>query len=344
MAAKVSKRILIIKPSSLGDIVHALPALAEIRKKNPTAFISWMVKKEWAPMLRGHPMLDEVLEVNFTVSSLFSVVRVLRDRCFDLVFDLQGLLRTGLLSWVSGAPIRIGFADAREGAYLFYTRSIIAPMREMHAVDRYLLLASYLGETIPEVNFVLPDSEEVRTKVKNLFDGVGLDSSARVIGIAPSARWITKRWESSSFAEVADQLQDTENCKVVFIGGPNENEKVCAVKNLMKTTSANLTGLTAVSDLPAVMQRLSVLITNDSGPMHIAAAVGTPVVALFGPTSELCTGPYGSLHSVLTSYVECRPCFRRKCHNSKTHECLTSISVKDVMVATKRILHGEGLT
>ena len=332
------KRILLIKPSSLGDIIHALPTLAAIRRTFPEARIEWLVKQEWAPILYHHPMLNDVIEVEFSVAKLLGLIGPLRARRFDIVVDLQGLLRTGVLSWLTGARRRVGFSDAREGSPWFYTEHIVGPMRDMHAVDRYLRLASALGAKVSQPEFVLPDSPDEESRSQTLFTKVGLDGASNVIGIAPSARWVTKRWAAESFAAVADQLQHEGLHKVVFIGATQEKHEIAKVKQAMKTDSADLTGLTTVGDLPAVMRRLRLLITNDSGPMHVAAAVGIPVVAVFGPTSPACTGPYGDGHAVLTSPVDCRPCFRRQCHNPNTYECLTRISVQNVVQAAQRVL------
>ena len=332
------ERILLIKPSSLGDIVHALPTLAAIRRTFPEARISWLVKKQWAPILYRHPLLDEVIEVEFSAAGLLGLIGPLRARRFDVVVDLQGLLRTGVLSRLCGAPMRIGFADAREGSPFFYTRRIVGPMREMHAVDRYLRLASAMGANERKPEFVLPDSPDEEGRRQSLFAKVGLDGASNVIGIAPSARWLTKRWAAESFAAVADQLQQEGLYKVVFIGAKQEKSEIAEVKQAMKTNAGDLTGLTTVGELPSVMRGLCLLITNDSGPMHVAAAVGTPVVAVFGPTSPACTGPYGDGHTVLTSSVDCRPCFRRRCDNSNTNECLTSVTVDEVVHASQAIL------
>ena len=332
------ERILLIKPSSLGDIIHALPTLAAIRRTFPKARVSWLVKKEWAPILRRHPMLDDIIEVEFSAAQLLRLIAPLRARRFDVVVDLQGLLRTGVLSWFTGAPRRVGFSDAREGSPCFYTERIGGPMREMHAVDRYLRLASALGAKERQAEFVLPDLPEEEGRSQALFTQVGLDGASSVIGIAPSARWVSKRWAAESFAAVADRLQHEGLHRVVFIGATQEKGDIARVKQDMRTEAADLTGLTTVGDLPAVMRRLRLLISNDSGPMHVAAAVGTPVVAVFGPTSPACTGPYGDGHTVLTSPVDCRPCFRRQCHNPNTYECLTRISIQNVMQAAQRIL------
>ena len=150
-----------------------------------------------------------------------------------------------------------------------------------------------------------------------------------------SARWPTKRWPAASFAEVADRLQQEGCGAVVMIGGPDERADVAAVNGMMKTPAIDLAGATTVGLLPALLSRASMLITNDSGPMHIAAAVGAPVVALFGPTCAARTGPYGVGHHVLTGNVPCRPCFSRTCHNTLPLECLRMVSPEQVLAAAR---------
>ena len=331
------KHILIIKPSSLGDIIHAFPTLSAIRKTFPMAHITWLIKKEWAPILADHPMLDDIIEIEFSARKLTQIYNLLRARRFDVVLDLQGLLRTGILSWITRASRRIGFSDAREGSHWFYTERISAPRREIHSVDRYLRLASALGVQKHSAEFILPTSPTEEHRRRTLFSKGLITDASDVVGIAPSSKWVTKRWPAESFAAVADQLQEKSKIRVVFIGSSHESD-VAQVKQGMRTPVTDLTGLTTVGDLPAVMRGLRLLITNDSGPMHVAAAVGTPVVAIFGPTSQTCTGPYGDGHIVITASVECRPCFRRRCYNRNINECLTRISVQEVVQAAWRTL------
>ena len=332
------KNILLIKPSSLGDIIHALPTLAVLRKSFPHAKISWLVKKEWASILFNHPLIDEVIEVEFKISKILAAIKALRARHFDLVLDLQGLFRSGGLSWLSGATTRIGFEDAREGSTIFYTTRVLAPMRGMHAVDRCLRLVGALGVPHCPPEFPLPNSPDEHDRVHTLLARVGLDDRLPIVGIAPSARWRTKRWAPQSYAAVADQLQQSGHGQVVFIGGSQEREEIAHVRRTMHTESADVTGQTMLNELPSILRKLDLLITNDSGPMHVAAAVGTPVVAIFGPTSDACTGPYGDGHTVLRSSVPCRPCFRRQCHNPNINECLTTITVDEVIQASRLIL------
>jgi lipopolysaccharide heptosyltransferase II len=333
------RRILIIKPSSLGDIVHALPTLAALRRRFPLAHIAWLVKRQWAGFLERAEGLDEVYSVEPTIHGWLVQVPRLRAASFDLVVDLQGLFRSGVMAWLTGCQARIGFANGREGSSFFYTRQVSVPSPDLHAVDRYLLIAAALDAPVQgEPVFRLHSLDRDREEVTQLLGRHGLPPSqakAGWIAVNVAARWPTKRWPPASFAVTADQLQREGIGPVVLIGGPDERPAAEAVKALMKTKPVNLTGETSPGLLPALLESAALLLTNDSGPMHVAAAVGTPVVALFGPTSPARTGPYGKQHVVLTSGVPCSPCFSRRCRNRVRLECLTAIAPERVLEAVR---------
>jgi len=206
----------------------------------------------------------------------------------------------------------------------------------MHAVDRYLLVAKAVGAVesgAPEFRFRIPQTDY--EEVDRLLSQSGVTPEMSWVAMNVSARWPTKRWPAASFAEVADRLQQEGCGAVVMIGGPDERADVAAVNGMMKTPAIDLAGVTTVGLLPALLSRASLLITNDSGPMHVAAAVSTPVVALFGPTSAVRTGPCGVGHRVLATEISCRPCLSRTCHNPVQLECLTRISHEQVFVAVR---------
>lgn len=334
------RRILFIKPSSLGDIVHSLPALAALRRRWPQARITWLVKRQWAELLERVEGLDQVWAVGSGPARWLSEVPRLRAERFDLAVDLQGLFRSALLAWLAGCPVRIGFANGREGSPLFYTQRVAVPTAEMHAVDRYLLVAEALGAARParpEFRFlILPDDRE---QVSDVLADAGVQAGSPWVAMNVSARWPTKRWPAESFAAVANRLHRDGAGPVVLIGGPEDRPEARAVQSLARETAIrDLTGRTPLSLLPALLQAASVLVTNDSGPMHVAAAVGTPVVALFGPTSPVRTGPYGTAHRVLTHQVPCRPCFSRRCANAIERECLRGIEPGQVVEAVREWL------
>ncbi|MBI3604032.1 MAG: glycosyltransferase family 9 protein, partial [Nitrospirae bacterium] len=202
--------------------------------------------------------------------------------------------------------------------------------------DRYLLVAAALGAPVhgaPAFRLRLLPTD--RGEVSALLEKHKVSAERTWIAVNVSARWPTKRWPPAMFAAALDRLNEEGLGPIVLIGGPDEKPKVKAVKGLMKTDPVDVTGETTPGILPALLQSASLLLTNDSGPMHVAAAVGTPVVALFGPTSPIRTGPYGKTHRVLTSGVSCSPCFSRQCRNRIPLECLTSISVDHVLEAVR---------
>lgn len=341
------KRILFIKPSSLGDIVHALPSLAAVRRRFPQAHITWLVKRQWAELLERAEGLDRVWAIGSGPAGWLSEVPRLRAERFDLAVDLQGLFRSALMAWLACCPVRVGFANGREGSPLFYTQRVAVPTLEMHAVDRYLLVAEALGAARPATpQFRLTIAPDDRQQVSDALARAGVPAGSPWIAMNVSARWPTKRWPVESFAAVADRLYREGAGPVVLIGGPEDRAEARAVQSLAHAASVHdLTGRTPLSLLPALLQSASVLVTNDSGPMHVAAAVGTPVVALFGPTSPVRTGPYGTQHRVLTHEVPCRPCFSRTCRNAEPLACLKGIAPEMVVREVIRFLaHDHNLS
>ena len=330
------RHILFIKPSSLGDIVHAMPTCAAIHRAYPKARLTWLVKRAWHGLVERIDGVDRVWPVESTLAGWLSQVSLLRAERFDLVVDLQGLFRSAAIGWLSGSPLLVGFANGREGSPWFYSRRVPVPQLEMHAVDRYLLVAKAVGAVeagTPEFRFCIPQTDY--DEVDRLLSRSGVTPGTKWVAMNVSARWPTKRWPAASFAEVADRLQQEGCGAVVIIGGPDERADVAAVSGMMKTPAIDLAGATTVGLLPALLSRASLLITNDSGPMHIASAVGTPVVALFGPTSAARTGPYGMGHAVLTGKVPCSPCFSRTCHNTLPLECLITVSPQQVLASAR---------
>ncbi|ODT45226.1 MAG: hypothetical protein ABS70_03655 [Nitrospira sp. SCN 59-13] len=333
------RRILLIKPSSLGDIVHAMPTLSALRERFPEAEVTWLVKRQWASLVEVIKGVDHVCAVEQGLMGWLGRVPELRAAGFDLVVDLQGLFRSGAMAWLTGCSRRVGFANAREGSPYFYTQRVPVPTGSMHAVDRYLLVAEALGAArskAPRFDFI--DRAEDRHAVETLLTAAGLSAASHWVAMNVSARWETKRWPSQQFAEAADRLAEAQGIPIVFMGGPAERPETRAVMARMRTKAVDLTGQTPVGLLPSLLRRAAVLVTNDSGPMHIAAAVGTPVVALFGPTDPVKTGPYGPGHVVLSNPVECRPCFRRECSRAVTLECLTGVKSEQVVRAVQQQL------
>jgi len=334
---KTPEKILIIKPSSLGDIVHSLPFLDVIKKRFSTSEIHWIVFKGFEGLLEGHPMIDRLWVVNKdswkktdrarnTLGEISTFVKGLKKERFDLVIDLQGLLRSGLITAATRAPVRIGFKEAREGSGLFYTERV-AGGSGIHAVDRYLKIAEFLGCDISRVGFPLPPLKKASSFETVVSDSILNPSSPGLhkgyIVLVPGARWKTKKWSPARFGELASMLPFNS----VIVGGKSDAPAADEIVALSHGKAYSLAGKTDLMELMAIVKGSEFLVTNDSGPMHIAAALEVPVIAVFGPTDPARTGPYGKGHTVIRADIACAPCFKKSCNDLK---CMDSISAEKV--------------
>ncbi|MFO8012468.1 MAG: lipopolysaccharide heptosyltransferase II [Phycisphaerae bacterium] len=338
-------RTLIIKPSSMGDVVQALPVLTALKETHPRAHVSWLVAKAFAGILEGHPRLDEVIvfdrhrfgRFTFSVTVATEFVRFMEDlrrRRFTTVIDLQGLFRSGLLALATGAPARVGFRGARELAPLFYTAEVAPGHHAVHAVDRYMAVARRIGLAGPEARDHLPVPAEARAAIRERLTEAGLGAGEPFVAVCAHARWPTKQWPAERFAAVLERMRETRGARAVLVGSPDAADGARAIARAMTEPPIDLTGATTLKELAAVLGEARVMLTNDSGPMHVAAAVGRPVVALFGPTNPKRTGPYGPGHRVLAGRAACSPCYRRRClydRASGAMLCLTNITPEAVV-------------
>jgi heptosyltransferase-1 len=279
-------KILIIKPSSLGDVLHALPTVNLIRRSFPAAHIAWLINDRLASLLKHSLIIDELIlfrRQHFATWRGFidfgDFLALLQAEEFDVVLDLQGLLRSGVMTRATLAPRRIGLSDAREGARLFYNEIVRVPLT--HAIDRYLLAATQLGCAPGLIEFPLGLSP--------------VTDQQSLIAINPCARWETKLWGDDNFSALLDHLPLDH---VVLIGSRDERDRI---ERLNRGRARNLAGDLDLYELAQLYQQCAVVISNDTGPMHLAAAVGTPVIALFGPTDPALVGPYGDGHVVIRS-------------------------------------------
>ena len=326
------RRILLVKPSALGDVVHALPVAALLKRRWPESRLSWLVARPFAPLLETNPHVDETIPFDRGRGESFRrhsgqatrLARTLRGGNFDLAIDLQGLLRSGWLTWQTRAARRVGFAAAREGSPLFYTDRVPSRPGERHAVERYLDVAEHLGCGRSPVMFDLPTTDADERAVDVLLEPLAGRPFAALL---PGTNWVTKRWPASHFAELATRLPNETGLAVVIAGGPDAADAARAIRQAAPD-ALNLTGRTAVRELVALLRRASLAITNDSGPMHIAAALGRPLVSTFGPTNPHRTGPYERGRSVVRLDVVCSPCYERACIHQT---CLAALPVEQVL-------------
>jgi ADP-heptose:LPS heptosyltransferase len=315
------QRIAILKPSALGDIAHALPVLAGLRAAHPLAQITWIVNKSFEPLLAGHPHLDATLAFDrdafrrgplASVKYLWRLSETLRKQRFDLVVDLQGLLRTGLMCGMSGAPRRVGFAEAREGAARFYTECVSVPDADrIHAVDRYWRIAVHLGATgVPQ--FHLPVSAAEREEVRAEFRGL----PRPWVAVAVGAKWITKRWPPRFFGETLRMLQGHSGGTAIFLGTGADTADSLEAASALSGPWRDNTGKTPLPRLVAMLAECDLMLGNDTGPLHLAAALGTPCVAPYLCTSTALHGPYRQFGGVETN-VPCGGSYLKQCPRGK---------------------------
>jgi lipopolysaccharide heptosyltransferase I len=324
-----ARRIALIKPSALGDIVHALPVLGALRQRYPSAHIAWVVNRAYEPLLQGHPDLNATIPFDRNASrrGLFAGVAgyirflaELRRGRFDLVIDLQGLLRTGIMVYASGAKRRVGLAGAREGAKYAYTDRIAVPDAEnLHAIDRYWLVAEALGVKTKVVRFNLPLAPQaVQWALAELAQ---LPRPWLMLGVG--ARWMTKRWPGRHFADLIQKAQRRFGGTAIFVGGPDETALARLTAAELSGPSCDLTGKTTLPQLAAVLSLGDLMLANDTGPLHLAVALGRPVISPFTCTRVRLTGPYGQQHRAVETKVWCagslvKTCGRLECMNELT--------------------------
>lgn len=337
--------ICLVKLSAIGDVVHTLPSLAAIKRLYHQAHLTWVIEEEASDLIAGHPLIDRVLisrrkawlknishpQTRREISSFLSA---LRDRTYDLTIDFHGLFKSAILCVLTPSRRRIGFKSLQELSGLFYTERIREDM-DKHAVDRYLDFIRYLGDENPKVEFTIPAPEEVRKVATECLEAAGISTGETpFVAINPVALWPTKLWKEEKFARLADMIIDLLDIPVIFTGSKREESYLAKIGKLMKQPFLNLSGKTTLRVLAEIYRRALFVVTTDSGPMHIAAAVGTPVIALFGPTDPRRTGPYGEGHVIVRTGIHCSPCFLKSCSHRK---CMEDIGVEEVFMHAREM-------
>lgn len=314
-----AERIALIKLSSLGDVVHALPVAATLKAARPDASLTWIVERREAAVLRDHPALDAVVEVDTrrwrrarsprdlvaAAADIRAARRRLRAGRFDVAIDLQGLIKSGILTAATGAPRRIGFDRKwrREPVAGLFTNLCVVPPAERHVVEHYLALLRPLGISAPRLEFRLPSVAAAEARVDEWLTTAGFKPRQRLVVLNPGAGRADKRWPIPRFTELAARLGHDAGAHVVVAWGPGEEAAARAIVEGADGAGprALLAPPTDLHELIALLRRASVLVAADTGPLHIAAAAGTPCVGLYGPTAAARNGPYGAGHVALSA-------------------------------------------
>jgi lipopolysaccharide heptosyltransferase I len=368
------RRILLIKLSAVGDVVHTIPVLNKLRQRYPSAQIDWLVTPAIAELLRHNPAISNVIEFArddwsrpWTLTPFFNYTRLaakLRANAYDLVVDMHGQFRTAVFVLASGAPVRIGFdrprasvweasprsfpaearkhawQGAREGSWLAYTHHIPVPTLDVHAVDRYLGVGPMLGLDAGPPDFSFPIPQAASASVEGLLRNRGL-AGAPLLTMAPGTIWETKHWGSGKYAEVARHF--LRKGFAVALMGSRRERVVCEEVARLAPGAVDIAGETTLTELAALIRRSAISVTNDSGPMHLAVALDRPVVSVFGPTDPVWIGPYGRAGAVLQAGVPCSPCLLRQLSRCRYgHVCMENVSAGAVIERMEHFLGGGG--
>lgn len=346
-----SPKILLVRLSALGDCLHAVPALVALRRHFPGAEIGWAIEDLAYSVLKGHPMVDHFhlfprhafhrREGSFL--ERMKNVRTFRKELgavgYETAIDLQGLTKSGLVSWWSGAKNRIGFKgeDSRELNLLFNSERVAPPPEAVHVVEKNLSLLTPLGIELPHrPEWVLPSYQEETGVLRGFLSECGLvssDGSVKGYGVInPGATWATKRWPPENFGAVAKGLIERHKLPVIVPWAGNEERKAAETIVQLGGKGAFLAPQSNLRQLAALIQPSVLFVGNDTGPLHLAVALGVSSVAIFGATDPLRNGPYGHPHRMQTGGVDCHPCWKTSCER-KDMACLMWVKPETVLVS-----------
>lgn len=354
MRREAIKRILIIKLGAVGDVIHALPVLETLRSCFPQAYIGWAVEEAAAPILEGNPALSELILLERKklrgasgLAYFRRWLQTLRAKRFDAVLDLHNLFKSGLIGYASGAPMRIGFRKLREGNFIFMNRWVKPAARHRHAVEKYLGLLEPLGiqETQWVVRFPLVWNSRDEDWIERYWtqQGFGRDGSKQetVVAVNPGAHWPSKRWRPDRYAEVADRVVKDHRVRVMVLWGPGERPLADRIAQAMREKSM-IAPETTLKQLMALINRCRLLITGDTGPLHIAAALGVPTVSLFGPSDPTRNGPYGRGHSIVRSPVPPATHWQKKEIGDHWMKAIPVEAVVEAVFSSLKDVRGKG--
>jgi lipopolysaccharide heptosyltransferase I len=331
-------KILILKPSSMGDVIHALPVLRLLKKHLPRSQIYWWLDRNLISLLEEDPDLAGVIAFERKRwaaprrwPEMLASVQEMRARRFDWAIDLQGLARSGIFAWLADAGLTIGLDNtgngSREGARAFYDLTPPRAGPGEHAVERYLAVLPLLKVPV-HWNFEwLPKRPEIAARIQEKWAA----AAGPFIVLLPGARWSNKRWPVENFVELAKLMRGMGVWQFVILGSADEHALGQAIASANPGHCLNLAGQTSLWEMIEWVRRGRLVISNDTGPMHVAAALGRPLIALFGPTNPRHTGPYGQPGSVMQiNSLPCIPCMQSDCRYATPLACLTGITPRSV--------------
>ena len=329
----MEKRILIVNVNWIGDVLFSTPFIKAVREANPDGYIACLLHPRCKEMLEANPRLDEIIiyDEEGEHKSLFGKIKLiarLRGKKFDTAFILHKSFTKALIATLAGIKERVGYPTKHRSALL--TKAIEEPAGEIHKVEYFLNIARAAGIETHETSYEFFIKDPDRAFAKDFFAKHGVTGEDIVVAICPGGNWGPKRWPKESFASLADSLIQKFNARIIVTGAQKDAILAEEIEKLMKKKPINISGATTLKELGAIFERADLVVANDTGSMHLAVAMKTPVIALFGPTSPGLTGPYGrGNYKVISRNAECAiPCYDYTC---KDNSCMKKISVGEVL-------------
>ncbi len=332
-------KFLIVQPSRMGDIIFALPAVVEIKKKYPNAYISWIADERCADIIRDNSLIDNLIVFDrrkISLSYIGKMKKILRAENFDISIDFHGLFKSAFIVMLAGAKIKLASSSTngmRELSWMF-SKEIKPDNVISHCIERHLAVAKYLGceFDINNLDFHLEITDKYVAEVKEILKKENADLNKKIILVHPGGGWISRRWQSDKFAKTIDLINKNYDVNVMLIGGKEGgasekglDEEIISMLETQKII--NLTGKLTLKQLMALFTMANLFLANEAGPMHIATALKVPSVAILGPTDANRTGPFKGNTTVVQKKVSCQPCRNRTCTKV---DCMKLISVDEI--------------
>lgn len=336
-------RILLRIPNWVGDAVICLPAIEAVRDSFPGSSITVLARPWVAPIMEVHPAIDHVIQYKRpgkllqNLKEMFSIITILNRKKFDLAILFQNAFEAAFIAWCARIPSRVGYGTDRRGFLLTRSLKIRRQEGKDHQIHYYLGILEAMGlkARYKEPRIYLPPS--VSAEARKRLAGEGVRDGDLLVGLGPGAMFGgAKRWPPEDFASVGERASRIKGSKLVILGSKGEKDIAQAVERKLNGLAVNLCGKTELNEAVAVIGRCNVFVTNDSGLMHVAAAMGVPTVAVFGPTDPSATGPVGAVATYVRAEVECAPCLKAECPGD--HKCMNSVTVDMVWREVERLL------
>jgi lipopolysaccharide heptosyltransferase II len=333
------KRILIVNVNWRGDVLFSTPFIRAIRKKYPGSFIATLLVPRCVSILEHNPHLNKIIIFDEagehkSIWGKLQLIKNLRANNFDIAFLLHRSFTRTLICWLAGIPERVGYYTRKRAALL--TKSIQPPAKPLHKVEYFLNIAKTFGVETEDKDYEFFTSPKDKNYVDNIFQENGLKQSDFLVVINPGGNWFLKRWPKNNFAHLGDRLIEDYKAKVIITGAKDDIHLAQDIATIMKNSPIILCGKTTLGQLAVLMGKVNLVISNDSGPMHIAVSQKVKVIGLFGPTCAQITGPYGRGNYIaIQKDTKCKiPCYQLNCGDTR---CMEAITVEDVLEAVRTL-------